>query len=219
MKELTLEIPEPVYEHLERIARVSELSPSAFLERRLCKEFGVALSTAAQAKKEAQKVLRATIGSLLRPGTPFFDAMNNMECCGKWRIPVLPNLRLGSRKPVGEISFNAYDGKLLTEKSTIYEIARQASAQMGIEKLPGDLQEQLDKLLDAQNERTLTDEEQQKLEKLITRWEIFQLNNLLRMTEQLRTPTKSQDFINSVRANSKAVLRTLYEKNEVTSNS
>jgi hypothetical protein len=156
---------------------------------------------------------------LLRPGTPFFDAMNDMECCGKWRIPVLPNLRSGSRKPVGEISFNAYDGKLLTEKSTIYEIARQASAQIGIEKLPVDLQEQLDKLLDAQNERTLTDEEQQKLENLVARWEIFQLNNLLRMTKRLRTPKKNQAFIDDARAKAEAVLKTLYEKNEVTPNS
>lgn len=212
MAEMIVELPEPIYKRLSLEATAGGLSPSGWLVRRLSREFRIAIGTEKTAKRRATKTLRAEVGNLLCAGKPLFDATT-----WQWRVPVLPNLRDRELKPVGFLCLDARTGAVLTDSHTVSEMAEKAAPQLGIQKLPLDVQNRLDKLLDAQAESALTDSEKRELDELVTRWEIHNLTNLLRLTERLRIPPSNQSLLDTAAANAKDTLRTLHEKNEVTS--
>ncbi len=207
MAEITVKLPEPIYKHIRQQASEVNLSPETWLAQRLSHEFGIALITKEEAEQRALEILGTSVGSVLRTGTPAFDAV----LC-QWCVPVLPNLREDNLEPVGEICLDAATGKILMGEDAIDEMFARASPQLGIEKLPADLQKRIDELLDEQNNRSLTDAEQHELDKLISRWEAHNLNNLLRMTARLQPPKGKETQLAKACEDAKSMLRGLHER-------
>ena len=180
--EITVKLPEPIYNCIVQKAKAADLSPEAWLVWELSQSLGIALGTPEESEQRVCELLQAEVGYMLCPGTPTFDVET-----GQWRMPVLPNLCNGKVGSVGEMLIDAATGKVLTDGYAVNKMAEEAGAQLGIEKLPDDIQERTDELLDEQNRRSLTDEEQRELDDLLAFWNAHNLANARRLAASIQS--------------------------------
>jgi hypothetical protein len=181
MTQLTLQLPQPVYERLREQARGAHLSISELLMQRISRDLGYAVGTAQQARRRALKLLRAEAGLVLHTGSPEFD-----EGQQRWRVPVVPNLRGSEAEPVGEVLLDAVSGQPLTSPTEVRRMLAEATSRLQTHPLAPEDEARLRDLLAQNQQRPLSSAEQAELEALMKRDAEQSLANLYVLAEQLQ---------------------------------
>ena len=181
MNQLTLALPDELYNRLAKRALEKEKTPEEIALERLRREFGEGFLDSQTAKEQAIASLRRRAGRCLTVREPILEETDTPV----WLVPVITNVDKREATFVGQIVVNAKTGKVLNVERDVYEMIKKGHLSLGFHKFPLEKQERLAELLAENQEGILTQDEQKEMESLLAEEQLLQIRNLEELEKRL----------------------------------
>ena len=181
MNQLTLDLPDELYNRLAQRASVEEKTPEEIALERLRREFGAGFLDSRTAKERAITFLHRRAGRCLTVREPVLEEADTPV----WLIPVITNVAPREAIFVGQVVVNAKNGKVLNVEHDVVEMIKKGHRSFGFHLFPLEKKERLAELLSENRERVLTENEQEEMKKLLAEEQALQIRNLEELEKRL----------------------------------
>jgi len=181
MSQLTIVLPDEIYNRLVKHASALEKKPEEVALERLRREFGEGVLDSQTAKKQAIAFLHRRAGRCLTAKEPILEEADTPV----WLVPVITSVDKRKATFVGQIVVNAKTGKVLNAERDVVEMLKKGHQSLGFHKFPLEKRERLAELLAENQEGVLTEAEQKEMGNLLAEEQSLQIRNLEELDKRL----------------------------------
>ena len=181
MPQITLTLPDALYERVQSLAQVQHRTPEELVYRHLRRELGEDAIDSQSAKELAKAFVQKGAGRCLTVSDPV------LEQVGKpiWLVPVVTNVPRDDAAFVGQVVVDAQNGDVLTNEGEIVAMVKKAHPSLGFRSLPSEEQLRMSELMDRNNDGLLTEQEQDELRVLVDQSLALTITNLEQLDRRL----------------------------------
>ena len=181
MRQMTLELPDKLFERLENSAQAAQRTPVEFLRDLLRRGGGEETVTNVEAKVRAEAFVRERVGRVLTVREPVLDEGG----IPVWLAPLATNFRPEETSVIGHVAVDARNGTVQTSESEFDDMFRRAHPRLGFAPLAPDKADRLSELLCQLQDAPLLGGEQDELEALVEEEQALQVANLEQLNRRL----------------------------------
>ena len=171
MRQLTISLPDHLYEKLMRQAKTYETSLEELVLFHLKRD---------EVKNTAIAFLRKRAGRCLVAREPILKKESTLPI---WAVPIFTNV--APPVGVGEILVGTETEEVLSTKKDVDEMLKKGHISFGFESFAVEKRERLAELLALNSQRTLKSEEKQEMETLLAEEQALQIRNLETLEKRL----------------------------------
>jgi hypothetical protein len=181
MPEVTVTLPDEVFERLTSLARAEQMTPEELACERLRRELGGDTMDSRAAREQTKAFVQRRVGCCLTVRDPILEEGGGLM----WLVPVVTNVPTEEATFVGQVVMNAHTGEILTKEGEVAAMLKRAHTGLGFRSFPAEKEARLSELLSRAQESPLSKEEQDELMRLVTEQQDLQLANLEQLEARL----------------------------------